>query len=179
MHLPGAMMSTSEPKLLKSANVSSTSYVPHEKQRLPPSPPALPSVSARAETVMTSLYAAGTRAAALPESFAAAATTTTPALTTRQLAAWRMSLLLTPQSPPSRPHLATLMLTAAISGRFALLGSRWEAIQSRPQTYQDSNPAPVSSRILTAHRRTPGATPTTPLPLSIAPTVPATWVPWP
>ena len=48
-------MSTSEPKLLKSANVSSTSYVPHEKQRFPPRPPDLPSVSARAETVMTSL----------------------------------------------------------------------------------------------------------------------------
>jgi hypothetical protein len=34
-------------------------------------------------------------------------------------------------------------------------------------------------RIRTAHSRTPGATPTTPHVLSLAPTVPATCVPWP
>ncbi len=38
---------------------------------------------------------------------------------------------------------------------------------------------PAESRIRTDHSRTPGATPTTPMPLSSAPTVPATWVPWP
>ncbi len=71
------------------------------------------------------------------------------------------------------------MLTASNSGSVGSAGSRWAAIQSRPQTYQDTRPLPAELRIRTAHRRTPGATPTTPIPLSSAPTVPATWVPWP
>ena len=71
------------------------------------------------------------------------------------------------------------MLTASISGRLGSAGSRWAAIQSRPQTYHDTRPEPPESRMRTAHRRTPGATPTTPMPLSSAPTIPATCVPWP
>ena len=71
------------------------------------------------------------------------------------------------------------MFTASISGRDESFGSRWARIQSRPQTYHESRPEPLEFRIRTAQRRTPGATPTTPHVLSFAPTVPATWVPWP
>ena len=71
------------------------------------------------------------------------------------------------------------MLTASIIGRDASFGSRWDRIQSSPQTYQDSRPLPFELRMRTAHRRTPGATPTTPQVLSFAPTVPATCVPCP
>src|SRR5258705_9557201 len=90
-----------------------------------------------------------------------------------------MSAFVSPQLRSSRPHLVTLMFTASISGRLASEGSRCAAIQSRPQTYHDSRPSPLLFRILTAHNLTPGATPTTPESLSSAPTVPATWVPWP
>src|SRR6266550_178635 len=90
-----------------------------------------------------------------------------------------MSLLVRPQLWSSLPHLVTLMLTASMRGRDESVGSRWAAIQSRPQTYEESRPTPLSLRILTAHSRTPGATPTTPVALSIAPIVPATCVPWP
>src|SRR6476646_1435538 len=116
MHLPGAMRSTSLPRLLKSANESSLSYEPHEKQRWPPSAPGLPSVSARAETVITSLYAAGTRAAALDDSLLAAATTVTPLATRRQIARCSTSLFVRPQLRSSEPHLATLMFTASNRG---------------------------------------------------------------
>ena len=71
------------------------------------------------------------------------------------------------------------MLTASISGRLGSAGSRWAVIQSRPQTYHDTRPEPPEFRMRTAHRRTPGATPTTPMPLSSAPTMPATCVPCP
>src|SRR5438552_7989495 len=90
-----------------------------------------------------------------------------------------MSLFVAPQLVSSRPHFATLMLAASKSGRVGSFGSCCAAIQSRPQTYQLSRPTPLLSRIRTAHKRTPGATPTTPVPLSIAPTVPATCVPCP
>ena len=126
---------------------------------------------------MTWLYAAGTYAAALVRSLAAAATTVMPALYRRQIAWWRMSRLRTPQSVASRPVFATLMFTASMRGRDESLGSRWERIQSRPQTYHDSSPLPLELRMRTAQRRTPGATPTTPTVLSRAPTVPATCVP--
>jgi hypothetical protein len=128
---------------------------------------------------MTSLYAAGTRAAALSLSFAAAATTVTPLATSRQIAACSTSPLVAPQFLSSAPNLATLMLTASNRGRDESEGSRCAAIQSRPQTYQERSPEPLSFRILTAQTRTPGATPTTPIVLSMAPTVPATCVPWP
>ncbi len=103
-------------------------------------PPALPSVSARALTVMTSLYEAGTRFEALPLSLAAAATTVMPPATTRQIALWRMSSFTAPHAWSSEPHLVTLMFTASMSGRVESFGSRWRRIQSRPQTYQDSRP---------------------------------------
>src|SRR5262245_6593640 len=102
-----------------------------------------------------------------------------PAVYRRQIAWWRMSRLWTPQSGASEPVLATLMFTASNSGRDGLLGSCCARIQSSPQTHHDSRPAPLEFRMRTAHRRTPGATPTTPIVLSRAPTVPATWVPCP
>ena len=45
--------------------------------------------------------------------------------------------------------------------------------------YQETRPSPAELRIRTDQSRTPGATPTTPMELSRAPTVPATCVPWP
>ncbi len=103
----------------------------------------------------------------------------TPDATRRQIAWWIGSWLVSPQLWSSDPVLATDMLAASMSGRLGSLGSRWAVIQSRPQTYHETRPAPLEFRIRTAHRRTPGATPTTPRPLSIAPTMPATCVPWP
>ncbi len=100
----------------------------------------MPSVSASAETVMTSSYEAGTRCEALPWSFAAAATTVMPPATSRQMAWCRMSLFDLPQFLSSLPSLATLMFTASMSGRDASLGSRCERIQSSPQTYHESLP---------------------------------------
>src|SRR3954447_18588528 len=89
------------------------------------------------------------------------------------------SLIVLPQLPSSLPGLATDMFTDSMRGRVGSVGSRWDRIQSSPQTYQDTRPSPAELRMRTAHRRTPGATPTTPEPLSIAPTVPDTCVPWP
>ena len=54
----------------------------------------------------------------------------------------------------------------------------WAAIQSIPATMPDSYPLPFPFRTFTAQMRAPGATPTTPNPLSRAPIVPATCVPW-
>ncbi len=71
------------------------------------------------------------------------------------------------------------MFAASISGRLGSARSRWAVIQSRPHTYHEISPLPPEFRIRTAHSRTPGATPTTPAPLSMAPTMPATCVPCP
>ena len=54
MHTPGAVMSTSEPRFEKSANVSSTSRRPKVVQVADDLLPLTPSKSAMAETVMTS-----------------------------------------------------------------------------------------------------------------------------
>ena len=53
-------------------------------------------------------------------------------------------------------------MATSIRGLLGSFGSCWAAIQSSPHTYQLRSPAPESSRIFTAQRRTPGATPTTP-----------------
>src|SRR3954466_16309980 len=105
--------------------------------------------------------------------------TVTPVATRRQMALWITSLLVIPQLLSSVPDFATDMLTDSISGRVGSRGSFCAAIQSRPHAYHESRPSPAGSRIRTAHNRTPGATPTTPMPLSNAPTIPPTWVPWP
>ena len=52
------------------------------------------------------------------------------------------------------------------------------ATQSMPAMMPEVYPEPEESSTLTAQSRAPGATPTTPMPLSSAPMVPATWVPW-
>ena len=95
------------------------------------------------------------------------------------MAWWMRSPFARPQLRSSLPAFATDMFTASNRGSVGSAGSRWAVIQSRPQTYHETSPSPAELRIRTAHRRTPGATPTTPVPLSIAPTVPATCVPWP
>jgi hypothetical protein len=51
--------------------------------------------------------------------------------------------------------------------------------QSTPQMTLDQEPAPEASSTRTAQSRAPGATPTTPVALSRAAAMPATWVPWP
>ena len=48
-----------------------------------------------------------------------------------------------------------------------------------PQMTLDQAPEPAGFRTRTGQIRAPGVTPTTPMVLSSAPMVPATWVPWP
>src|SRR5687767_8534016 len=69
-----------------------------------------------------------------------------------------------------------LMLATSILARPP---SRCDVTQSIPHTSHETKPLPLWSSTLTDHRRTPGATPTTPMLLSRAPTMPATCVPWP
>src|SRR3954453_14712187 len=111
-------------------------------------------------------------------SFAAAATTVIPPATTRQIAWWRRTLLVNPQLWSSLPALVPLILTASNSGRPGVLGVRWARDQLGPPRYHEIKPSPLSLRMRTPHTRAPGATPTTPMPLSSAPTIPATCVPW-
>src|SRR2546426_5450229 len=59
------------------------------------------------------------------------------------------------------------------------LSLRVEVAQSIPQSTLDRLPEPFLVRTLTAQSRAPGATPTTPILLSSAPIIPATFVPWP
>src|SRR5262245_48546130 len=101
--------------------------------------------------------------------FPAATTYTTPFATEAQIAWCRTSPLVLPQLRSSDPLPPRLRLATAMS----LLGSasvRVAVAQSTPQMTLDHEPLPVLSRTRTAHRRAPGATPTTPRPLSSAPT---------
>ena len=86
----------------------------------------------------------------------------TPALTAPWIASY--SAWLKPLPP-------RLMLATSIVAAFA-------ATQSMPAMIHELQPLPRLLSTLTAHRRAPGATPTTPSPLSSAPMVPATCVPW-
>ena len=54
----------------------------------------------------------------------------------------------------------------------------WAVTQSMPAMICELYPLPEELSTLTAQMRAPGATPTTPMPLSSAPMVPATCVPW-
>ncbi len=67
-------------------------------------------------------------------------------------------------------------LMFATIGRPGCLTIHW-ATQSMPQMTVEVEPRPAESKTRTDQRRAPGATPTTPTPLSRAPMVPATWVP--
>src|SRR4249919_1210848 len=70
-------------------------------------------------------------------------------------------------APPLRLRFATSIVDA------------WAVTQSIPAMICEVVPVPLLPRTRTDHRRAPGATPTTPIPLSMAPIVPATCVPWP
>lgn len=72
-----------------------------------------------------------------------------------------------PEPLPPRLMLATSILPAL------------RVTQSTPQIMLDHEPEPEASSTRTAHSRAPGATPTTPMPLSRAAAIPATWVPCP
>ena len=78
-----------------------------------------------------------------------------------------------------RPPKLMLMLATSNSGRAGLCLSRCDVTQSTPQISHDIRPVPCGPRTLTDQIRAPGATPTTPKRLSIAPTMPATCVPCP
>jgi hypothetical protein len=60
-----------------------------------------------------------------------------------------------------------------------LFAAAFAVTQSIPQMIQDQEPVAAAPRTFTDQIRAPGATPTTPSALSIAPIVPATCVPWP
>ena len=142
MHTPGAAIvcATSEletAKLLKSANVSSTSV----RQVGDAVPPGRPSKSAIAVTVRTSSYAAGTLVAKSLLSFPAPTTYVIPLTTELQIATWSASLFVWPQLPSSaefwkrRLMLATLM---PVTAAFAVT-------QSMPQMTVESVPEPCES----------------------------------
>src|SRR5215213_9589535 len=157
MFTPGAAMSTSAPKLLKLARESSgPSFVAS------PAPPGRPSESAKAETVITSSKAAGRKVAASLLLLPAATTTVTPAATTRQTASCSGSLPVHVLSDPGPPR---LMLTTSIVSLLV-------TTQSNPQMTSDVQALPSVRITLTAQRRAPGATPTTPTLLSKAPMMP-------
>src|SRR3712207_2959989 len=107
MQLPGAIRSTSAPKLEKFESVSSTSLV--QVDAAPP--PGFPLKSASEDTVITSSYAAGTELFASLESFPAATTNVTPAATARQIALCSESLFELPQLLSSEPPPERLMFT--------------------------------------------------------------------
>src|SRR5215211_112241 len=116
MHTPGAITSTSLPKFEKSANVSSTSV--RHVDAAPP--PGRPLKSARAETVITSSYAAGVDSDASTWSLPAATAYVTPAATERQIAWCSASPFVLPQLPSSEPEPPRLMLAASIGPALAV-----------------------------------------------------------
>ena len=160
MHTPGAAMSTAGPKF---ENVARVSSVWSCRQKNAPRHPPAPSPSATAETVITSGWLAGLTAAASMPSLPAATTNVMPAATELAMAVSKLVLLKAP---------ARLMLTTSISPARAVT-------QSIPAISEVRNPVPSSPSTFTDHTRAPGATPTTPYPLSSAAAIPATWVPWP
>src|SRR6266536_3289557 len=165
-----AMLVPAIVKLLKSAAVSSTSA----RQVAAAPPPGCPLKSTIAVTVSTSLYAAGVKLAKSPFELPAATTYVTPAATELQIAACMASPLLRPQFPSSEPLPPKLILATLMRSAAALA-----LTQSMPHTTDEVEPEPLLFRTRTAYSRTPGAIPTTPLPSSRAPMVPATCVPWP
>ena len=60
-----------------------------------------------------------------------------------------------------------------------LLAAAFSATQLRPQTTLDRLPDPKEEKTRTAYSGVPGETPTTPMPVSLAATMPETWVPCP
>src|SRR3954447_18693460 len=104
----------------------------------------------------------------------AAATNVTPAAVAAQIALCSASLLAAPQLPSLAPAPATLMFATRMFSAAA-----FAATQLMPHSSCDSVPDADLLSTLTAYSRVPGATPTTPLPSSRAPTMPATLVPWP
>ncbi len=93
----------------------------------------------------------------------AATTTTTPAAVARAMA-W-------PSGPPAAPAPPRLAFTTSMPPL--------RTTQSSPAMNHDMLPLPASPMTLTPQTRAPGAVPTTPVPLSLAATVPATCVPCP
>src|SRR3990172_9470010 len=174
MQTPGAAMAcpVSEPpevvQLLKSAAVSSTSA----RQVAEAPPPGWPLKSAIAVTVSTSLYAAGTKPLKSALLLPAATTYVTPAVFTEAQMALCSASLSGARPPAPEPPPPRLMFAPLIFSPAALT-----VTQSAPQMTEDHVPEPALFNTRTAYRGAPGATPTTPIPSSLAATVPATWVP--
>src|SRR3989475_6495124 len=128
----------------------------------------LPSPAVVEATGKTSEKLAGTiLLTCFDESFPAATTTLTPAsysfLTATCMGSSSAGLLET-----GRPR---LMLTTRIA-------ACWKT-QSRPAMTSESDPLPEASRTFTQYSVALGATPMVPIWLSIAATIPETWVPCP
>jgi hypothetical protein len=164
--VPGAITVTFAPKLLYLAQQSS-----QPQSVVGPNPPGFPSLSFIDPTAMTSGNAAGTVLLTSTPAFPAETTYVTPALTELQIA-WRSAL--DAHEVPAEPPPLRLMLTTVIP-----LAAAFAVTQSIPQMIQPQDPLAPAPRTFTDQIRAPGATPTTPSPLSIAPMVPATCVPWP
>ena len=99
MKTPGATTSTDPPKLLNTASVSSHSVVKSSRMNLqPPSPPRTVSKSVRADTLMTSGNAAGTKVPASTAELPEPATMMIPAALAAQTAAWRASVWQVPHA---------------------------------------------------------------------------------
>ena len=123
---------------------------------------------------MTSSYWAGKKPAASLPSLPAATAKVTPALTAAQMAWWTESPFVAPQLWSSVSVVAPPRLMLAIWTVLACC-----LTQSMPHRICEPVPLPAALSTLIDQMRAPGATPTTPEPLSIAPIVPATCVPWP
>src|SRR4051794_9534131 len=98
-----------------------------------------------------------------------------PAATDLQIALWYGSAVEQALSVPLPPRL--MLATSIVRGPFG--ESLNPVTQSMPQMIPERVPLPWLFSTRTAQRRAPGATPTTPTPLSLAAIVPATCVPWP
>ena len=179
MHLPGAMMSTSEPKLLKfGERVIDVVGAPREAA-VPAEPAGLAVRVCQGRDRDDLVVGRGNEARCAAALIGGRGDDRDAALVEATDRLVQDVLDRDAAVPASLPLFATLMLTASIRGRLASTGSRWARIQSSPHTYHESSPYPSALRIRTAQMRAPGATPTTPVVLSSAATVPATCVPWP
>src|SRR5918994_2903737 len=106
--------------------------------------------------------------------FPAARANTTPSLTRPQMAKWREWEAGLHAVLSSGVEMLILAAAKSISPLCFL-----PVTQSMPFIMASCGHVPLEPQTLAAYRSAPGATPSTPDPLSLAPTVPATWVPCP
>src|SRR5437016_2850008 len=93
---------------------------------------------------------------------------------TQQMMPAAVALAIASDSPWLKPLAPKLMLPTRMLSTVCL-----PMAQLMPATMPENEPLPLRSSTLTAIRLHFGATPTTPMPLSRAPMMPAQWLPWP